>query len=145
MRARPQMPEQHRPESRAGKHCQEAARKATAPFTVYALPSHNDGHERQHGRQRGGLPQDELHEHDVEGGLERLDGVRQGDGDGCERQVGRNVADGVHRGGPEDGAKLLLGDDLRCKWSVWQCHSANFYGRMGRTAHAHHEGKAQPI
>ena len=66
-----------------------------------------DGQQQQQQQQPARLRQ-----HHVEGRLQGLDGVRQRDGDGGERQVGCHMADGVHRGGARQGGQLILGDGL---------------------------------
>lgn len=52
-------------------------------------------------------------EQHVEGWLQGLDCVGEGDGHCSKADVGGNVADRVHEGGTKDGAKLLLVDGLQ--------------------------------
>lgn len=75
--------------------------------------THHDGGQGQHSGHGGVLSQDQLGQQHVESGLQGLDSVGQGDGHSCERDVGSNVANGVHGSRAKDLAKLLLGHNLR--------------------------------
>lgn len=59
----------------------------------------------------GIVPYEPAEQH-IEGRLQGLDCVSQGNGNSCETDVGSNVADGVHESRAKDGAKLLLGHGL---------------------------------
>lgn len=75
--------------------------------------THHDGDQGSDDGSRGSGTQEQLGQQHVEGRLQRLDGVCEGDSHSCKGQVGRHVADGVHGGRQEQLPKLLPSDWLR--------------------------------
>mmetsp|Transcript_38 Transcript_38/g.63 ORF Transcript_38/g.63 Transcript_38/m.63 type:complete len:265 (+) Transcript_38:105-899(+) len=71
----------------------------------------HDWDQGEHSWQGSRLAQDQLRQHDIESRLQRLDGVRERNRDGSKRQVGRDMANGVHRCWAENSTELLLRDD----------------------------------
>jgi hypothetical protein len=76
-------------------------RQRVTACAPHAAPAH---HARTHARAPA--------EDDVERGLQRLHGVREGDGHRCKAHVGGEMPDRVHERGPKDLAKLVLGHGL---------------------------------
>ena len=75
--------------------------------------THHDRDESANNRQRCGLSQNQLGQHNTEDRLQRLHSVGQADGHSSKGQVGGHVSNGMHGSWPSDLAELFLGDTLQ--------------------------------